>query len=322
MKKRQGTGRGARLGLCAGRAVTVVGTAWLSIGCVTQAPQPQRARAVETSTVNDAWTATREGDWDVAAARWELVLEAGGGADPIACREAAKALLAAGDAERALEVVDMGLERSPADPALLACHGNVLDALGFTRAAERSFEDALVLAPDDVAVLRTLGRVRLDLDRANAALEPLERCLELGAGDTRTKLLYARALACSGQLERALTLFGEALAAEDVAAPDFVEAAGLMLAADGCRATSRAWLERAIELEPEHADAHFYLGVVLAAGGDDTAALQSWRRAAAFDAGHAAALECIADVHERRGNVEQAAKFRRRAEKASKRPRR
>lgn len=248
-----------------------------------------------------------------------------GGQDPTACRTAARALIDAGQPEGALEVLELGLESAPGDANLLETQGDALDRAGFRRAAERSFEDSLRAAPDRVSALRSLGRVRLALNRSTAALEPLERCIELGASDTDTYLLLAQALACTGSRQAAFENFAAAFSGRDASATDLVTAAALMLddcGSKGKRPTLEAWLDRALELEPKHAQAHYYLGVVHADGQDHTAALQSWRRTVALDPGHVQALEALADCHRRRGNIELAARFTRRAEKAARYSRR
>jgi len=276
-------------------------------------------------TPSEAWEATRNGQWRLAAARWNDLVQRGGAEDPIACREAGRALSRIGDDEGALEVLNMGLERAPGDPELLEVHGNVLDRMGFRRAAEESFEDALAAAPDRVSVLRSLGRVRLDLDRAAAALEPLERCRELGATDTETRLLRARALACAGQGERALEAFTEALTAADVTAEELAAAAALMCEereVPGCRHRSRAWLERAVALDPSCAAAHYQLGRFHAARHDLDAAAACWRRTIELDPDHVPALQLLAEWYADRGNEAQAARFARKAEQASRRVRR
>ena len=240
--------------------------------------------------------------------------------DPGVCREAARALIAAGHTEEALEVLALGLESAPGDSNLLEVQGDALERAGFRRAAERSYEDALLAAPDRISTLRSLGRVRLSLNRASAALVPLEHSIELGATDTDTRLLLAQAQACTGRRAEAFKSFDIAFAARDASAADLVGAAALLLGECGSkskRPTVQAWLERALQLDPRDPRAHYYLGVVQAGAKDHNAALQSWRRAVALDPGYVNALEALAECHRRRGNVELAARFTRRAEKAA-----
>lgn len=290
-------------------ALACAGLCCVALSCIAAPSSPRRSFAgnIETAAGGEA-------------EHLQKLFLRSGGRDPVACRTAARALIDAGEPEEALEVLALGLESAPGDANLLETQGNALARAGFRRAAERSFEDSLRAAPDRVSALRSLGRVRLALNRSSAALVPLERCIELRASDTDTYLLLAQALMCTGRQQEAFENFAAAFSGRDVSATDLVTAAKLIL--DGCgslgrRPTLEAWLERALQLDPKNAQAHYYLGVVHADGKDYTAALQSWRRAVALDPGHVPGLEALADCHRRRGNVELAARFTRRAEKAA-----
>ena len=304
-----------------GGAAACVGFACVALACTVSSSASYPSLIRGTSTPDAAWAATRSEDWDAAAARWQSLFLASEGRDPVACRETARAMAAAGDPEGALEVLSIGLEAAPDDPDLLESRGLVWADMGYRRAAEGSLEDALFADPNRVSALRSLGRVRLSLNRSTAAMEPLERCIELGATDTETRLLLCRAQVCAGFTDEAFEGFVLACAADDVTAGDLVDATALMLEARGLECgTLEGWLERALELNPNNAQAHYYLGVVHSASKDYSVALKCWRRTVALDPGHVGALEGIAECHRRRGKHEQAARFKRRAEQAAKSP--
>ena len=106
--------------------------------------QPTIRRAVDPKLVDPvkARAATAAGNWQLAASYWyELYLRNDEGS-PLACVEAARALVALDDPASAKSLLDEGLKRYPDHPDLLEMTGNVLVAAGFRRAAEPYFEAA------------------------------------------------------------------------------------------------------------------------------------------------------------------------------------
>jgi tetratricopeptide (TPR) repeat protein len=222
------------------------------------------------------------------------------------------------DAESARGVVELGLRRDPGHPDLLEMQGNVLARLGFRRAAEASYQDALEVDPDRRETLLELARVQLDLDRAGAALEPLERRIELGASDPETFVLYGRALTICGRYPEAFSAFDRAFVL-GLDEPRCLVAGAALYLDPGLRndpdANERAvhWLLRAVYRDPQLTTAHYYLGLLHEDAGRDGQALMRYRRAAESDPSHAPSLYRMAVLYAKAGETERAQESARRA---------
>ena len=267
---------------------------------------PQLARA-----------ASEAEDWQRAAMLWNELFLVGNGDRVTACRETARALLELGDPEAARSVLELGLRRDPDHPALLEAQGDVLARMGFRRAAEAAYRSALEREPGRAHALLELGRIQVDLGRHHQALASLERCLELGSDDSEAYFLHARALAACERPEEAYASFVRAfeLGARD---PHFLVSAAClafderMRASESCRAQSRAWLEQAVDTDPQLTLAHFYLGVLAEERGEGRQALAYYLRAAETDPAHAPSLTHLAVLLHELGD-ERSAEIARRA---------
>ena len=130
------------------------------------------------------------------------------------------------------------------DQAALALHQT-----GRLDEAARVYEAMLAGAPDDVAVLRQFGALRLQQGRAAAALALFERAVSRAPGDAAAQADRAAALQAMGQAEAALAGFRVALV-----------------------------------LDPGRAESHYGLGAALQAAGDHAGAEAEYRAALAADA--------------------------------------
>lgn len=300
----------------------------LPSACMVSRDNPHRLGTVKTAETATARAATARGDWQTAACSWFAIFEAGGDDSSRACVETARALCELGDPRSAKGVLDQGLARDSRDPDLLEMHGDVLCELDFRRAAEESYLEALEVDPDRASTLLALARLRVELGMENAALVPLQRRIELGADDAATYELLSRAhaalgdgLAAFGACERAITLEG-------------VTSERALIAADLCerdpklRSDARAmelvsgWLERVAELDPQDTLARHHLAFTSEQRGDETAAIEHYRRAIETDPLFVPALSRLAKLHARRGEREQAAEMARRALELEKHPER
>ncbi len=168
-------------------------------------------------------------------------------------------------------------------------------------AAERAALAALERAPDSAADLSRLGQARLQLDEFAGAEEALAKAVALGREDPSTLLAlaaarwengrlaeaeraYARALEVtrrspavlhplgrmlvwSGRPDQAVTLLEEARAEAGDDPLLLVDLARALDAADRPREAIAAY-RTALELAPEHAEARYRLGLLLARSGD------------------------------------------------------
>ena len=272
---------------------------WSVSGCAAARRPIYRPSPGQPVDMTCAQAAADQGDWSRAAALWNELFLRGGDDRVLACRETARALAELGDHESAQAVLELGLRRDPGHPALLEMQGDVLAQMGFRRAAEAAYVQALDADPDRAHALLELARVRIDLGREPLALEALRKRLALGAGDAETYLLRARALAACNQPEQAYDSFVKAfeLGADD---PFFLVSAAClsfderMQSSPACRQQSIEWLQLAVESDPQLTLAHFYLGVMCEEAGRLEAALAHYERAVETDPGHGPALTRLA----------------------------
>ncbi|HVS10104.1 MAG TPA: tetratricopeptide repeat protein [Planctomycetota bacterium] len=302
-------------------ALLAAGLGAAAAGC---AASPERVgRASLRTSERDvspasARAASRAEDWRLAAARWNEVFLREGSVE--ACVETARALHQLGDDESARGILDMGLSRHPADPQILGMQGDVLARMGFRRAAEACLERALAADPDRPDVLLALGRVRLELERPSAAEAALSRRIELGFSDAETWLLRARARRAAGNVRGALEDYRSAFAHLDLSTEvrDLVSAGTLYVDPalrkdERARSLAHAWLERALERDPQCTTAWHHLGLIHEDLGDQEAAIRHHRRAAESDPAHLPSLAKLAELHSQRGELSAAADMARRA---------
>ena len=240
---------------------------WTAGACAGEDSSIRRPAPGQEVSQSRAERATQAGEWHKAAALWNELFLRGGEGRVHACRETARALTELGDHDGARALLELGLRRDPGEPALLESQGDVLVAMGFRRAAEAAYVQALDADPERQHALLELARVRIDLGREHLALAALDKRLELGARDAETHLLRARALAACDRPEEAYQAFvrafeqgaGDPLCLVSAASLTFDER---LRHSPACRDQARAWLERASESNPQLTLAHYYLGVL------------------------------------------------------------
>ena len=144
--------------------------------------------------------------------------------------------------------------------------------------AARAFEAGLALDPDHEDSLAGYGEVLLKLGRREQALQQFERVLSLGfEDDCELMLQLGRACFREGLHQSAYRYFELSVQA----APDLPEPAACAGYAShrlGLEAQSIYWLRRALESEPEYAEARIYLANLLYDKGEYTAALHQLER--------------------------------------------
>ena len=130
---------------------------------------------------------------------------------------------------------------------------------GELAAAERSYRDALALAPADFNALHMLGVVKLQQHEHGEAVALIERAVAVSAGDAAAHSNLGLALQGAGRHDAALAAIERAIALR----PDFAEALcnrGLLLQALGRRGEAVADFERALALDPTRAELLSNLG--------------------------------------------------------------
>jgi tetratricopeptide (TPR) repeat protein len=294
-------------------------TAIAFAACFAACSAPRKNAVSPNDELVQARAATRAREWKLAAGRWHEIFLAADERAPEACVETARALLMLKDPESAKGVLDVGIQSFPREPELLEMQGDVLVELGFRRAAESAYDEALALDADRPSALLSLARLRLDLGMHASALEALERRIKLGACDQETWLLAARAYRGAGRLSDAYQAYDRAFVSGPADAAQLAGAASMYIdervrrCDPSAQALSLAWLERAVALNPQCTQAHCLLGVIREDRGDESGALVAYRRAAETDPGSAQALTSLANFYGRQGDRESCAAMAKRA---------
>ena len=245
--------------------------------------------------------ATLNQEWPEAAAYWDKVLTLSGEQDVVACKEAATALANLREWEGTLNILERCLDENPREADLLAMKGDALVELGFRRSAEACYERCLKFDPNRIAILCSLGHLRLELDRETAAVDPLQRALDLGCERMDTRERLAIAYRDSGKPIEAWMLFASRIGLEPAPTAEFiVQGAELSLnrtlLAEYPDATAIAlvWLERSLLLHPQHTESLFQHGVISEQLENYEDAINSYKLAEASEPGFLPALTHLA----------------------------
>jgi tetratricopeptide (TPR) repeat protein len=312
----------------------VFGLAWLPSGCQSSLCGSERDRAWA-----EAERASLRGDWTSAVSLWnEIRLEdQQGGARPSA--ETARAMLALGKTDEALALIERASARYPDAAELHALRADVLDRLGFQRAAEAELLAATRLDPESAYYWERLAEIQLGLACPLSAAASLERARTNGSASPSLPLLQARAARSAGSgegfarahlhyrwaIDQRLSqpesasaplhtpgLQPGALAKNPTACELLVEAASLYAALDSPRPAPAQleacleWSERAAALDPQFVCAHFVHGLLLERAQRPEEALVSYRRAVEVDGHHLGATTNLALLCHRLGRFAEA----------------
>lgn len=261
-----------------------------------------------TRSEPDLWhrvaTAEAAEDWSRAAElRMRLLDEAGETRVEhfLAC---ARALERAGEPEAGLSVLEEGLGLPPCpilgplDPVLLRGErARLLVELGFCRAAEGEWLQALNADPNAGRAWFELGCCRLRLERAVEAAEAFDRALQAGFRVPVTYAKAAKAQRLLGRPARAHELYVEAIEESPNAplewlldaAANHIELPASQVAGNDLQAALN-WARTCVVEWPNRADVHFVLGVLEERGGEDALARTTYRRAVELEPSHLGAL--------------------------------
>jgi tetratricopeptide (TPR) repeat protein len=187
--------------------------------------------------------------------------------------ERAHQLYNEGQYDEALDVLREGLTLYPNAVELHIGVGYAYHAREEFAWARRSFEEALVLDPDHEDALAGLGETLLKFGQQAAALKSFRRTLELGyQDDIELMLQVGRALFREGFIEESKEYF-EIAANQSPDAAEAVSCIGYAEHRMGNDDAAIATLRRALQLDPDHAEARIYLGNIFYDRGDYEAAL-------------------------------------------------
>ena len=144
--------------------------------------------------------------------------------------------------------------------------------------ARRCFEQALALDPDHEDALAGLGETLLKIGDRAGAIRAFERILHLGFQDDHDLMLQiGRALFRESVVAAARRFFDLAAQAHPES-PDAASALGYTAHRVGSDAQAMYWLRRALEIDPQYAEARVYLANMLYDRGESEAALHHFER--------------------------------------------
>jgi tetratricopeptide (TPR) repeat protein len=177
---------------------------------------------------------------------------------------------------------------------------------------------SLTLRPGDAQGHHVLGTVLLKLDRAPEALVELREAIRLDEGLTEARVTLAQTLAKAGRMDEARLEQAAIQEMKADNARDGQTLVLLQTASDrmkkGEGAAAVAQLREAAALSPRFEETHFQLGLALEHAAADTSEAESaFRRALTLNPDHAAAHYRLGVLLMTRGNVQGAAVALRRA---------
>ena len=292
--------------------------------CGSERSGVRRMAKPQSADVAMARRAALEGNWELAASAWYEIYLRNGEEAPMACVEAARALVELEDTTSARNLLDQGLKQFPWHPDLLEMQGNVLVRAGFRRAAEPYYQQALQYAPERASTLLALARVRVDLGLEEAALPLLEKRVALGGGDAETWLLIARARRAQGSWLAALQAYAKSFELGESRSDRLVYGASLYLELSEEERSQfdanivEGWLLRACEVDPQSTAVHGTFGEFLELRGDLERAQRCYTRAVECDPAHLPSLRRLGKLMRKRGDLAGAAALAERALKLDK----
>ena len=247
-------------------------------------------------------------DWPRAADLWYSIHRAEKVKSPRPYLETARALYLCGDSESACMMIQSGLEVHPSNAGLLALYSNILEELGFKRAAELYYAQLVEADPTNFDGWVGLGRVRLGLGNESDAENPLRRALALSADDLESHMLLARVFQVEGDAPSAFDQYSRAieLGAKDLG---FLLDAGAMtiepevlVARPEAAERGLKWIDTVIRADPQSTCAHFLRGVHMQRLGNNDEALVSFMRAVETDPSCVQALSKLATLYQEIGD--------------------
>ncbi len=193
-----------------------------------------------------------------AAAEWRSALDI----DPsssLALDGLAKSFLASRDYPAVVQL----LRQAHLDENLALDLALAYDRMGKPKEAEAILTKALDAAPSSLHLANTLALIYLKQDQHEIATSLLEKQYALHPGDLETQIDYFRILAVNDQIEKAVPL-GKTLLTKAPHDFNVLYLNGLVERESGDYEAARVHLEEAVQLDPNHPDCRYNLGVALA----------------------------------------------------------
>ncbi len=193
-------------------------------------------------------------------------------------------------------------------PNLATAHnhaGRALHNLGSTPQALAAFRRAVELEANYPEAWHNLGHALRASGEMIAAVDAYQKAVKLAPGYRSATHNLAVTLFHLDKVNEALALF-ESLLAHDSADVEALVGAGLCLQLAGQILVAQKNFVQAIEIDPQHATAHCYLGILLNEMDKPAAAISSLETALKLDPADVEAWVELASVYEQGNQLEQA----------------
>ncbi|MEO1717185.1 MAG: tetratricopeptide repeat protein [Planctomycetota bacterium] len=259
-------------------------------------------KAIEVNPYQAEWhfnlglTLAAAGRGEAARTAFERAHELGDGLEVQACLEISALLLDADRPEDARPWLEEALRR---DSSSVDAHVQLIDVHALAsrhEEAELHFYLAIQLDPENASAFSTLAESLIDRRKLERAIWCLQQASKI---DPSLPRVYARmAYACSlmGRHERARQLYLREIRLNPGDADTIVDLGRLLV--DMHRTTEASEkFRRALELVPDHLEAHLSLGELAAGDGDQPAAAQHYRVVAKLDPRYGGVRRRLARTH-------------------------
>ncbi len=176
-----------------------------------------------------------------------------------------------------LEAITQMQAQHPEDQELKFAMAILLEQTG-------RYEESLTLADElltvsqDVSLIILKASLLSNLDSLPQAFQVLEEGIETTGGNRRLRLILARMLFESGDLEAARVQYGQVLE-QSPNDGDVLFALALIALDQGQDSEARRYFERMVRWNRRPGEAHYYLGGIAEREGDTVAALREYRQA-------------------------------------------
>jgi tetratricopeptide (TPR) repeat protein len=216
-------------------------------------------------------------------------------------------LLAKGDLEQAIKLLDQGLEMQPENLVFLEARGRALASQSQFSKAELDFRRMVNLAPDSAAGCIEMGRLMLAQSKPDKAVEWLKRALCAQNGWETAIPVLAAAYGQKGDYRNAIALV-ESETAKRQASPVAFYFIGQIHAQQRNLAEAEKALARAIQLAPEWSDPHRAMAIVFAGQGKVDSAIVEMEKMYRINSSPSDALS-LAMLYEQKGRVDEASRL-------------
>ncbi len=216
----------------------------------------------------------RAGRLQEAAARMNRVLELKGRTsfDFLAVNAAE---LTNDERQGLLDTFDEALKKYPGDSSLLLGKAILLQQQGETDAALRLCNQLLRKNPELAKAIVLKARLLARMDKAGEALSLLSKSLDKNLENTRMRLLYARILISQEQLPAAQKQFEELVELSPYDG-DMLMSLALITLENNLQDDAKRYFERLLVLRHRMSAAHYYLGRIAEARGEQAEALSHY----------------------------------------------